>query len=243
MTGLLRSVLIYYGRPFHTRKLARFYSQFVQSGDLCFDIGAHVGNRLAAWHILQARIVALEPQPHCMELLRRWYGRHPNITLVEKAVGAQTGSATLLISERNPTVSTLSRDWIERVRQVDSFANVNWNSRMQVSVTTLDALVSQYGEPAFCKIDVEGYELEVLRGLSRPLSALSFEFVPAVLETTRACIERVSQLGAYKFNWSLGEQHRWQSPQWLEPGEMLNQLERFASQDNSGDIYARNSSP
>ena len=82
---------------------------------------------------------------------------------------------TLLVGDATdtPTVTTLSKPWIEAVQQTDSFAHVHWEPGATVSVITLDDLIAQYGEPAFCKIDVEGYELEVLRGLSRPLRTLS----------------------------------------------------------------------
>ncbi len=103
---------MYYGVPLRNRALTRFYAQFVRPGDLCFDIGAHVGNRVRALSRLGARVVALEPQPQCMRLLRRWYGHHPNIELVEQAVGTAPSTRTLFISERTPTVTTLSRDWI-----------------------------------------------------------------------------------------------------------------------------------
>lgn len=237
--GLLRSLLIYYAKPFQIRRMVRFYAQLIRPGDLCFDIGAHVGNRVNAWSRLGARIVAVEPQPHCMALLRRLYGRASNIVLVEEAVGAAPGAQTLLVSESNPTVSTLSSDWIKAVTRVDSFAAVRWEGAVQVTVTTLDALIARYGEPAFCKIDIEGYELEALRGLSHPLRILSFEFIPAAQEIAIGCIERLAALGDYQYNWSIGEQHRWASSTWLDADAMCRQLLQMPPDGPSGDIYAR----
>ncbi len=75
--GLGRSIAVYYGNPLKLRRMQRFYAQFIQPGDLCFDIGAHVGNRVLVWSRLGARIVAVEPQPACLALLRRLYGRSP----------------------------------------------------------------------------------------------------------------------------------------------------------------------
>lgn len=236
--GLLRSILMYYGIPFRRRRLARFYAQFIQADDLCFDIGAHLGNRIRAWNDLGARVVALEPQPQCMSLLRRWYGHQPHVTLIEQAVGDAMGTQSLLISQRTPTVSTLSRDWIAAVQQAKSFAHVEWNESVPVTVTTLDALIAQYGTPAFCKIDVEGYELEVLQGLSQPIRPLSFEYIPATQESSQACLERLNDLADYKFNWSLAESHQLQSSGWLTFDEMANVLKQMPLNGRSGDVYA-----
>lgn len=237
--GLLRSVLVYYGNPLKLRRMRRFYAQFISRGDLCFDLGAHVGNRLRVWSQLGAQIVGVEPQPACIDLLRRWYGRNPQITLVEEAVGATPGEAPLFISAVTPTVTTLSQSWITAVQQADSFADVRWEEAVAVKVTTLDELIARYGEPKFCKIDVEGFELEVLHGLSRPLMTLSFEHIGAATDLAIGCVERLAALGDYTYNWSPGEQHRWQSSRWLAAGETIQWLAGLHANSGSGDVYAR----
>ena len=68
--GMLRSIAAYYWKPFNKRKLMRFYSQFVKPDTLCFDLGAHVGNRTNAWAALGATIIAIEPQPICMNYMK-----------------------------------------------------------------------------------------------------------------------------------------------------------------------------
>ncbi|MFN8446537.1 MAG: FkbM family methyltransferase [Caldilineaceae bacterium] len=239
ITGLLRSLFIYYANPFKLRRMQRFYSQFIKPGDLCFDIGAHVGNRLWAWSGLGAKVVAVEPQPICMAVLQRFYGKNAAITLLPNALGAKGGAQTLWISEQNPTVTTLSKPWIDQVRQDVSFAGVEWQQQVTVQVTTLDELIDCYGLPRFCKIDVEGYEMEVLRGLSQPLPVLSFEYLSTTPELALVCVDRLAELGTYQFNWSAGEQHRWQSARWLHADEMKAWLVTLPKEAGSGDIYAR----
>lgn len=235
--GLWRSLLMYYGIPGRQARMRRFYGQFIRPGDLCFDIGAHVGNRLPAWRALGARTVAVEPQPLLMETLRRRYGRDQDITLVEEAIGAAPGEATLHISTRTPTVTTMSRDWMTRVQQDPSFRGVEWDREVTVPVTTLDALIERWGEPRFCKIDVEGFELDVLQGLSRPLAALSFEYIPATMGFALDCIHRLEALGDYEYNLAPGESHRLRYDGWRTPGQMVTELQRITH--GSGDVYAR----
>ncbi len=237
--GFSLSFLIYYGLPFHHKALTQVYAPLIRPGDLCFDLGAHLGDRIRAWSELQARVIALEPHPGCMRWLRRWYGSRPNIVLIEQAVGAHPGVATLWISRLTPSISTLSRQWLNTVQQTPRFAGARWDEHIPVTVTTLDALIAQYGKPAFCKIDVEGAELDVLQGLSQALPALSFEYIPAVIETALGCIDRLSQLGDYEYNWRVSEWPWLRSPDWLNPQAMKALLKLMPLDSNSGDVYAR----
>lgn len=237
--GFAWSFLIYYGLPFHHQALTRIYAPFIRPGDLCFDIGAHLGDRIRVWCKLGGRVIALEPHPGMMRWLRRWYGRQPNVKLIEQAVGAKAGAANLWMSRLTPSVSTISQEWLTAVRQNRRFAGVRWEEQVPVTVTTLDQLIAEHGIPAFCKIDVEGAELDVLRGLSQALPALSFEYIPALIETALRCISRLEELGHYEYNWRVSEFPQLRSPTWLSAPDMAAQLMRLSPDSNSGDVYAR----
>lgn len=237
--GLLRSLLIYYWKPFNRRRLRRFYLQFVHPGALCFDVGAHVGNRTRAFLDIGARVVAVEPQPICAAYLQKRFGRHGGFTLVPKAIGSEAGAATLHINRVNPTISTLAPASWRKAMDAAALRGERWDHQIEVEVTTLDRLIEQYGLPHFCKIDVEGCEDRVLAGLSHPLPALSFEFIGFEKAKARACTQRLRSLGAYRFNWSFREQLRLAAPDWRDDRRVEQMLAALGPRMVSGDIYAR----
>ena len=221
----------------------RFYSQFVHSGDLVFDVGANHGNRVEAFVSLGAKVVAIEPQPGCVASLRRLLHRHPSkVDVVAGVVGPSSGTASIRIGSTDE-LSSLSDAWINAVKASGRFANVEWKEPITVDMTTLDALVSRFGEPAFIKIDVEGYELEVLRGLSkRPknLRALSFEFTPERRPTADACLAECERLGGRACNFSEGESMRLALPSWVTGAELGEFLNKYKGDNRAfGDIYVR----
>lgn len=184
-------------------------------------------------------MVAVEPHPLCMRWLRRKFRHCRRVQLIERAVGAKAGGETLLVSRLHPTVSTISEGWRESVRQAVGFSRVRWQDHVPVEVTTLDELLTVHGQPAFCKIDVEGAELEALNGTCRPLPALSFEYIPAAIDLAHACVERLETLGSYEYNWNVGEPPRLVARRWVGPDRIRRQLSLLAESSDSGDVYAR----
>ena len=243
LAGVVRSLVVYRARPWRRRALAGFYRALLADGALAFDVGAHVGNRTRALLDAGARCVALEPQPAFASLLERTFAREPRATLEAVAVGAVPGTATLHVSRRHPTVSTLDGGWLETVSASAGFERVRWDETVEVPVTTLDALIERHGTPDFCKIDVEGHEASILAGLSRPLPLLSVEYLSAALDVAEACVERLAALGDYRFNLCRGEDRRFEHARWLGPERIGEALGAAAAGGASGDLYARLAAP
>ncbi len=214
-----------------------FYRQFIEPGDTVFDVGANLGNRAKAFFKLGANVVAVEPQRECTKFLEAVFPRGTNFHLVRKALGASVGEAEMLVSNAN-TISSLAPSWIHAVKESGRFSDYEWNRSEKVSVDTLDNLLARYGRPSFVKIDVEGFEYEVICGLSRTVGALSLEFTPEYIQNTFKCIERLCRISVPRFQISLRESMQFLLPGWVsahEIGRYLSDVEPSAF----GELYVR----
>jgi FkbM family methyltransferase len=236
--GVLRSLRIYYGSRGHRDAMVRLYGEFVRPGDLVFDVGAHVGDRTGAFRRLGARVVAVEPQPALIKTLRLLYSRDRAVTIEPVAVGREAGTVTLKLNLDNPTVSTASDDFVRAADGAPGWQGQAWIRTIEVPLTTLDALIARYGNPAFIKIDVEGFEADVLAGLSQAPPALSFEFTTIQRDVAAACIARCAALGYRRFQAALGESQAFAHAQWLTSDAMARWLAALPVEANSGDVYA-----
>ncbi len=218
--------------------LDRHYARFVNEGDLVFDIGGHVGDRVAAFRRLGANVVVLEPQPALATTLRLLYGLDELVTVVEAAVGACEGRVALRLNLANPTVSTASKDFVAAARDAPGWEDQQWTRTVDVAMTTLDALIARHGVPRFIKIDVEGFEAEALAGLGAPVPALSFEFTTIQRDVAHAALARCRALGYDGFAASLGESLTFVHDRRLNADEVAAWIDELADEANSGDIYA-----
>jgi FkbM family methyltransferase len=214
-----------------------FYSGFISSRDLCFDIGANYGNRTEIFLRNGAKVIALEPQESCYSYLQKKYGR--KAVVIKKGAGSKNEILDFYINEKSSQVSTFSKAWINEFKHT-RFAGSEWNKVEKVDVVTLDSLITDYGHPQFIKIDVEGFEYEVLKGLTKPFKYLSFEYaVPERSEALNSCLAYLA--GTYKgvfANFAKGENTFLELKNWLPINEMIKFVkeEEFIS-SYAGDIY------
>lgn len=213
-----------------------FYSQFIKSGDLCFDIGANVGDITEIFLKLGAKVIAIEPQEICLEILYKLFGKNKNLVIINKAVGERPGYSELSVCEDAHSISTMSDKWKKEGRFSQYY---KWTKTQKVLVTTLDELIKEYGQPKFCKIDVEGLEESVLKGLTKPIPYISFEFTEEFFDDTKKCINYLSSLGRAEFNYSIGESPKLFSPNWLKAGELYSKLENIDNKYLWGNIYVK----
>ena len=236
--SLRHSLDVYYGDAPRDAAMDALYRRFLAPGDLAFDIGSHVGDRIGAFRRCGARVVALEPQPLCAAAVRALYAGDGHVQVVESACGPKAGTLTLHINSQNPTVTTASTEFVRAADGAGGWEGQVWDRTVEVPVTTLDALIAAHGAPRFVKIDVEGFEADVLAGLSVPLPALSFEFTTIQREVAAACLERLTAIGGYAFDLALGESQVLTFGRWISGAEMAAHIAGLPHAANSGDVYA-----
>ncbi len=212
-----------------TRGDKALYSHFIQNGDLVFDIGTNLGKKAEIFLALGGRVIGLEPNPLCHPILDYEFGNQPNFTCVPKAVGAKPGHATLHFVNTAATAS-LRTDW--------AFLTLGGEkpSETQVEVTTLDALIEEFGKPKFCKIDVEGFEPEVFQGLSQSLEMISFEYHREELQRMNQCLDKLASLGPVFINLIVMEEPDLAFRKW-KTREEFNDFIRGGELPFVGDIF------
>lgn len=229
-----------YEKKNHKARL-KMYGSLIKPGDLVFDVGANIGNRVAPLLKVGAKIVAVEPQEACYTTLRKKF--KDKITIVTNGVDANLGIKKFYMSSKSTPLSSFSEEWVNSMK-TNRFQSEDWDRVEEIEMTTLDHLIKEYGTPVFIKIDVEGYEKEVLKGLSQPIKYISFEYtVPEYPDKALECVNRLRAINEnVKFNYSIAESMEWALETWLTAEEMnehINSTEFLST--IFGDIYAYNS--
>lgn len=215
------------------RSIDELLRRVLAPGRMAMDVGAHVGAKSERYLALGARVVCVEPLPECVAELHRRFDADPRVAVVAAAAGECEGSATLSICSRAPYLSTLSLAW-----KGGRFRNEIWDRSVVVPMTTLAGLLSRYGLPDFCKIDVEGHECAVLAGLDRRIPALSIEFAREAAEETAACLARLEVLGYTRFNLAFGEGDAFAFPRWVDARQIRALIAGATDPLAWGDVYA-----
>ena len=219
------------------KKFQSFYANFVNKGDLCFDIGANIGNRTEVFLDLKARVISVEPVEESYLELKKKFGEHPNSTILQLGLGSEAGEKDIYISNISE-VCTFSKQFIEQYKNQEKF-NIQWDELRSTEIKTLDQLISEYGIPTFCKIDVEGFELEVLKGLSQPLPIISFEYNAKLKNLALDCMSRLSKFGSLSYNFSPYESMNFSFKSWQNEADFRQFITTLPDEMKTGDIYVK----
>jgi FkbM family methyltransferase len=211
-----------------------FFKSQLRPNSLCFDIGSNIGEKTEALLRAGMRVVAVEPQPLCVKEIEARCKGYDNLKICQTAVGAELGEAQLYLSDIFHASSSLDSNW-----------GPNHGS-ITVPLTTLDALISEFGHPDYCKIDVEGYEFNVIQGLTKAISLISFEFhmTDRDLDKTFACLDHLAGLAkkSILLNISPAEHFHLSFPEWKSFDDFkiaFPESFRNRQEFNYGDVWVR----
>lgn len=196
------------GRVFTRLRHPSLQQQFVQAkqyysavlpgqGGLIFDIGANVGDLSAVFLDMGYQVVACEPDLVNFRILQARFTGNKRITILQKAVAQHRGEALVYRSPAHGgSLSTLSDKRRQQLNGTeDEEGVISFGNGKPVGLISLDDLIAAYGLPVYIKIDVEGFEQQVLSGLSQPVPLLSFEAnLPEFLDETMACLRHLDTL-------------------------------------------------
>jgi len=210
----------------------KFYSYLINKNDLCFDIGANKGLKSKLFLSLGARVIAFEPQSSCEKYLQKI--KHKNFKYFSIAVGAKDEIKDLNIAN-HIEVATFSNEFI------DYFKNdtLYWNYSEKVEVKKLDTLIDEHGIPDFCKIDVEGYELEILSNLNHNIPIIEFEFTGGFIPNTIKIIELLNKNDTF-YNYNLNEFPKFELKKWVKADEIVTIINNLPINRLHGNIFIKN---
>lgn len=211
--------------------------EILNINDLVFDIGANVGIKTELFLKYNVKVICIEPQKDCLIDLAKKFCNNNNIIIVPTALSSDGSPRMFRISDAS-TLSTFSENFVKETG-LNRFKNYNWNSPIEIKTDTLDDIIKIYGIPKFCKIDVEGSETEVLKGLSYQIPYISFEYTPELNINAIECMNVLSILGKYVYRYSEGETLIYNNDTWLNKDNMLQYLLLNKMNIDFGDIYAK----
>lgn len=214
------------------------FEQILNEGDLCFDIGANKGSKTDMMLSHGAKVVCVEPQSSCIDVLNEKFINNKNVAVVGKAVGKSSGVEKFFVSHAS-TLSTMSETFIDKTRQ-SRFNGIHWNEGIDIETTTLDDLISSHGTPTFCKIDIEGYEVEALKGLNSIIPFISIEFIPELKRNAFECIDILENIGKCSYNYSEAESMEFTFPDWQSKDIIIDFLRKNEDfRVSFGDLYVK----
>jgi FkbM family methyltransferase len=179
-------------------------------GDMIFDVGANQGYKTDIFLRFGARVVAVEPDETSQQILKqkfmKYRFRKKPLVIVSKAISDSASTATMWIDTPGGAKNTLSQKWAESLRDDDRrFGHrLAFRGQREVVTISMEQLIAAHGLPFFVKIDVEGHELSVLRGMQQPVPYLSFEVnLPEFRREGLECVQVLASLAPDgKFNYT-----------------------------------------
>lgn len=213
-------------------KQKQFYVKMINKGDLCFDIGANIGTKSRIFLSLGAKVIAFEPQLNCLKKLKLI--KNNNFKFLAIGIGSKDEEKELIVTN-NIEIASFSNHFLNYV----SNDNLYQQKKEKVIVKKLDTVIKKYGIPNFCKIDVEGYELEIISALSYKIPLIEFEFTGGFISDTIKIIKLLDDKNR-RFNYNLNEKHKFELINWKTSEEIITSINNLPKHKLHGNIFVKN---
>lgn len=215
------------------------FKTIIREGSLVFDVGCNIGSKAEEYLKFSTKVIGFEPQPKCISVLMNRFGGNNNMII--EPIGLDSKAGTSIIYEASyHSISSMSLDFINTVKK-ERFSDYSWGNEIPINVDTLDNMISKHGTPGYIKIDVEGYELNVLKGLSTPISVISIEFNPEMCSNSIECINYLDNLnGESVYNYGSQNDNDFKFDNWVSKDDIINFIKSINDfQIEFGDIYIK----
>jgi FkbM family methyltransferase len=214
-----------------------------REGDLIFDIGANQGYKADIFLRLGARVVAVEPDETSQQTLKqkfmkyRWHKKP--VVVVSNAISDRSATKKMWIDTPGGAKNTLSQKWAESLRKDDRRfgQRLTFGQWKEVETISMEQLIAVHGLPFFVKVDVEGHELSVLRGMKQPVPYLSFEInLPEFRREGLECIQVLASLAPDgKFDYTADCRRGLVLQRWVSNAEIAQVVD--SSTDESIEVF------
>lgn len=209
--------------------------RYLKPNSLIFDVGGHMGDKSDYFESSGHMVVCYEPQKKCYNHLKSRF-KNRRVSVRNLVLGSEWGKELPFYICNSTTLSTLSDKWRTEGRFSQKYI---WDKIQKVDMSTLDYEMELFGVPEYIKIDVEGYEREVINGLSRQVPFISFEYTKEFWQDAVYCCRKLKELGFRKFNFTVGEFNTFIFPLWKNMEVLISFVEGLNDPLLFGDIYAR----
>ena len=169
-----------------------------------FDIGANRGDATIAGINLGYKVIALEPAPRVFVQLVGSFIYSKSVVPLRLAVGEKDGERLEFYECVEDGLSTLDKDWLTKPGM--PYYGKEYRT-ISVNTCTIDWLVEKYGRPDLMKIDVEGAEWGVLRGMSENYGKLALEWTQETMSDHNEQLQYLASIGYTEYRLQFIEDH------------------------------------
>lgn len=180
---------------------------------LMFDIGANRGDAVIAGREKGYKVIALEPGPIVFKNLVSNFIYDKDVVPLKCAVSDSDYQTIEFYEAAEDGLSTINKDWLT----LDTMPYGDKEFRTIKCLTiTIDTLAKIYGKPELIKIDVEGAEWSVFKGMTKKYGTIAFEWTNVTIGEHQSQIEYLQKLGYTKIGPQFIEHHLQEPEEWFD---------------------------